>query len=104
MTDMTSTHQQGSSQTIHRLPILSLCLSLALFFAFTFTLCVLFDLALPSMAMRTAWMAFLPGFTWLSVPSFVLGLIESFAYGLYVGLVFGSLFNLCARLMRKDER
>ena len=50
------------------------------------------------MAMREAWMPLLPGFTWLSLPSYVLGLAESFAYGLYTGVVFGLIFNLCARM------
>ena len=61
------------------------------------TRCV-FPSAMPSMAMREAWMPLLPGFTWLSLPSFLLGLAESFAYGLYTGAVFGLIFNLCARM------
>ena len=47
---------------------------------------------------REAWMPLLPGFTWLSLPSFLIGFVESFAYGVYTGLVFGALFNPCARL------
>jgi len=67
--------------------------SLGLFLAISFILCVLFDLLVPSMAMHTAWQAFLPGFTWLSLPSFLLGLVESYAYGWYIALVWGSLYN-----------
>ena len=35
----------------------------------------------------------LPGFTWLTWQSFLLGLVESFLYGIYFGLVFVPLYN-----------
>lgn len=78
---------------VPRLPIVAFGNSLGLFLAVTFALCVAWDLAFPSLAMRAAWMPLLPGFTWLSWRSFLLGLVESFAYGWYVALVFGTLFN-----------
>jgi len=46
--------------------------------------------------MYQTWLRLLPGFTWLTWPSFLLGLIESFAYGWYIALIFGPLFNLFA--------
>ena len=79
-----------------RIPVTALGMSLGLFFAITFVLCVGFDLLFPGMAMYESWMRFLPGFTWLSWPSFALGLAESYAYGWYVALVFGPLFNFFA--------
>jgi hypothetical protein len=39
------------------------------------------------------WLKLLPGFTWLTWPSFLLGLVETFLYGIYVGLVFAPLYN-----------
>lgn len=39
------------------------------------------------------WLKLLPGFTWISWPSFFLGLIETFGYGIYFGLVFVPLYN-----------
>ena len=42
------------------------------------------------------WLKRLPGFTWLSWPSFILGLVESFTYGWYVVLVFAPLYNFFA--------
>ena len=39
---------------------------------------------------------FLPGFTLLSWPTFVLGLVESFGWGWYVALVFAPLYNFFA--------
>ena len=39
----------------------------------------------------------LPGFRWLSPASFVLGLVESFLYGAYAGLVFTPIHNFVGR-------
>jgi hypothetical protein len=39
---------------------------------------------------------FLPGFKLLSWPTFLLGLVESFAYGWYIALTFGPLYNFFA--------
>lgn len=80
-----------------RLPVIALGLSLSAFISITYVLCVLFDLWFPGLAMYETWLKLLPGFTWLSWPSFFLGLVESFAYGWYVALVFGPLFNYFAR-------
>jgi hypothetical protein len=83
-------------QSHPRLPVIALGMSLGLFLAVTFVLCVGFDLLFPKMAMYQTWLKLLPGFTWLSWPSFFLGLIESFAYGWYIALVFAPLFNFFA--------
>lgn len=79
-----------------RLPVIALGMSLGLFLAVTFALCVGFDLLFPKMAMYQTWLRLLPGFAWFSWSSFFLGLIESFAYGWYVALVFAPLFNFFA--------
>ena len=76
-----------------RIPVVALGASLGIFFALTFVLCVLFDLWFPEQEMHQTWLRLLPGFTWLSWPSFFLGLAESFAYGWYVALVFAPLYN-----------
>jgi hypothetical protein len=80
-----------------RVPVLAFGMSLGLFLAVTYALCVGFDLLFPGQAMYQTWLRLLPGFTWLTWPSFLLGLAESFAYGWYVALVFGPLFNLFVR-------
>jgi ABC-type uncharacterized transport system YnjBCD permease subunit len=80
-----------------RIPVLAFGMSLGIFLAVTYVLCVGFDLLFPGQAMYQTWLRLLPGFTWLTWPSFLLGLVESFAYGWYVALVFGPLFNLFAR-------
>ena len=81
-----------------RVPVLALGMSLGLFLAITYVLCALFDLWFPGQAMYQTWLRLLPGFTWLTWSSFFLGLIESFAYGWYVALVFGPLYNFFAGL------
>jgi hypothetical protein len=89
----------GSPLTTFRasgIPIVALGMSLGTFLALTFILCVLFDLWLPEQAMNAVWAPLLPGFSWISWPSFFLGLVEAFAYGWYVALVFGPLYNFFA--------
>ena len=83
-----------------RIPVVALGMSLGVFLAITFILCVGFDLLFPGMAMYETWLKLLPGFTWLSWPSFFLGLVESFAYGWYVALVLGPLYNFFASRFR----
>jgi len=73
----------------------------SLFLAITFVLCVGFDLVFPQMAMYRSWQALLPGFTWISWSSFLLGLVESYGYGWYVALIWVPLYNvLSARAAR----
>lgn len=83
-------------QAVPRIPVIALGMSLGLFLAVTFILCVGFDLLFPDQAMYESWLRLLPGFTWLSWPSFFLGLAESFGYGWYVALIFGPLYNFFA--------
>jgi hypothetical protein len=79
--------------TGHRLPIAATGMSLGLFISITYVLSVLFDLWLPQFAMNSTWAPLLPGFTWTS---FLIGLVETFAYGWYVALLFVPLFNFFA--------
>jgi hypothetical protein len=67
-------------------------LAMGSFLAITYVFCVAYDLAFDQ-RMYEAWLKFLPGFTWISWPSFFLGLFESFLYGIYFGLVFVPLYN-----------
>ena len=83
-----------------RMPVIALGMSLGLFLSITYVLCVGFDLIFPAHAMYETWLKLLPGFTWLTWPSFFLGLVESFAYGWYIALVFGPLYNFFAGRMR----
>lgn len=75
----------------------------SLLLAITFTLCVVFDLLFPSYAMFETWHKLLPGFEWLSWKSFLLGLVESYAYGWYVALIWVPIYNVFARQHRQSQ-
>lgn len=67
-------------------------LAMGCFLAITYAFCVAYDLAFGAQ-MYEVWLKLLPGFTWITWPSFFLGLLESFLYGIYFGLVFVPLYN-----------
>jgi hypothetical protein len=74
------------------------------FLVVTYVFCVAYDL-LFQQTMYEVWLKALPGFTWISWPSFFLGLVEVFAYGVYFGLVFAPLYNfLASRSERRADR
>ena len=78
--------------------------ALGCFLAVSYVLCVAFDLIFPRQAMYMSWMRLLPGFTWLTWGSFFLGLVESFAYGIYTSLVYCPLYNLFSRLLARTGK
>ena len=83
---------------MHPLSIKVMTWSLGLYTAVTYVLCVLYGLVAPKGLHATQlleWM--LPGFTWLSPGSFVLGLVEAFLFGVYAGLVFTPIYNFVQR-------
>lgn len=92
---MTAGHEASTSR-VSQIPIITLGLSLSVFFAVTYLLCLAFILVIPDVSLHVPWFQFLPGFN-LSAPGILLGLVESVAYGWYVALLFGSLFNFFAR-------
>ncbi len=72
--------------------------SLGIFTAISFILCVIYGLIVPpSLHMESALEALLPAFKWLTFWGFFLGLIESFLYGAYTGLVFVPIYNFLSR-------
>ncbi len=77
-----------------RLSLTAIGHATSLFLAISYSLCVAFDLLFPEYQMYQAWEKLLPGFTWLSWPSFFIGLIESYGYGWFFALVWAPLFNV----------
>lgn len=72
--------------------------SLALFGAVTYLVCVLYGLIAPESLHMTAFLEnVLPGFAWLTLPGFLIGLGESFLYGAYAGFVYAPIHNALAR-------
>ena len=72
--------------------------SLGLFTAISFVLCVIYGLIVPpSLHMAQFLESILPAFKWLTFGGAFLGLIESFLYGVYAGLVFVPIYNFLTR-------
>jgi hypothetical protein len=76
--------------------------SLGMLAAISFILCVIYGLIVPA-SLHTAGVLeeVLPGFKWLTFVGFCVGLLESFLYGAYVGLVFVPIYNFLERRTRR---
>lgn len=60
----------------------------------TFLVCVVYGLVTPrSIHMHIVLEQILPGFKWLTWWGVLLGLVESFLYGVYAGLIFCPIYN-----------
>jgi hypothetical protein len=72
--------------------------SLASFGAAMFLSCVIYGLLVPaSLHMTTFLEVTLPGFHWITPGTVVIGLVESFLYGAYAGLVYAPIHNFFVR-------
>ncbi|MDP1857177.1 MAG: DUF5676 family membrane protein [Gemmatimonadaceae bacterium] len=72
--------------------------SLGLFAAISFVVCVIYGVIVPqSLHAPQVLEAVLPAFKWLTFWGFFLGLIESFLYGAFAGLVFVPIYNTLLR-------
>jgi hypothetical protein len=79
------------------IPVIAFGLSLSIFLAISYVLCILFYLLFPASAERhVVFSLFLPWLEILTWPGFLLGLVASVACGWYVALVFGPLYNFFA--------
>ncbi len=60
----------------------------------SFVVCVIYGLSVPQSLRMGAFLGqMLPAFEWLTWWGFMLGLVESFLYGAYAGLVFCPVYN-----------
>lgn len=72
--------------------------ALAITTLFSYIVCVSYGLATPeSLHMHGFLEQVLPGFKWLNWQSFFIGLVESFLYGAYAGLVYVPIYNFFTR-------
>ena len=86
------------------LQIKTVAWSLATFTMVSYVLCVIYGLITPeSLHMHQFLEIVLPGFKWLSAGSFFIGLIESFLWGAYIGLVYAPIYNFFQNLWRKNS-
>jgi hypothetical protein len=77
----------------HKMSLFAFGHATSLFISISFVLCVAFDLLFPQHAMYQVWLKLLPGFEWLSLKSFFLGLFESYLYGWFITLIWVPLYN-----------
>jgi len=72
--------------------------ALGIWAGITFVLCVVYGLITPqNLGMQGLLEQMLPAFRWLTWWGFLLGLVESFLYGAYAGLVFCPIYNWLSR-------
>ena len=88
-----------ADRTSRIIPVAALGMSLSLFLAVSYVLCIIGYLILPGLPVKHEALAiFLPGFELLTWRGFVIGLVESYLWGWYIALVFSPIYNFfCAR-------
>lgn len=80
------------------LSIKNVSLALGITAAIAFVICVLWGLLLPEpLHMHQFLQLVLPGFTWISVGSVILGLAESFLFGVFFGVIYVPVYNALQR-------
>jgi hypothetical protein len=95
---LAATSTKRGERIMHILNWKPMTWSLGIFAALTFVVCVVYGLLVPKAFHMTQFLEItLPGFRWLSGGAFVLGLVESFLYGAYAGLVYTPIHNFFAR-------
>ncbi|HYP62239.1 MAG TPA: DUF5676 family membrane protein [Acidocella sp.] len=93
---------QSDVSRVGAIPIVTLGLSLSLFFVISYVICIAGYLWVPGFPVQHAALSiFLPGFELLSWRSFCLGMAEGFIWGWYIALVFGSLYNFFSRRIER---
>lgn len=78
---------------IGHIAIIPLGMSISSFFVITYVLCVLFGLLVSDPGMHRLLSDLLPGFTWITWPSFFIGLVWAFVFGWYVAVIFAPIYN-----------
>lgn len=98
MQSMAGARPRALSGEAAPIPIVTLGLSLSLFFVISYVICIAGYLLAPGFPVQHAALSiFLPGFELLTWKSYFLGLVESFIWGWYIALMFGALFNFLSR-------
>lgn len=68
--------------------------SLGSFTLFSYFVCIAYGLIVPESFHMTQFLEIvLPGFKWLTLWGLLIGVIESFLYGVYIGLVSTPIYN-----------
>ena len=79
------------------------CWSLGLSASLSFVICVLWGLVTPDALHMHAFLEqVLPAFKWLTWWGFLLGLIESFLWGFYLGAVYVPIYNYITKRLGRS--
>ena len=89
---------------MHQLNWKVMTVTMGLFGAVMFVACVVYGLLVPALHNSALLEAVLPGFHWLTPSSVLLGVVETFFYGAFAGLVFAWLHNAVSRRLGAAER
>lgn len=89
---------------MNRLSIVRVGTALGAALGLSFAACVAWDAVFPAWKMYPFWRSLLPGFRWISVGGFFLGLAESVLLGFWGALVFVPLYNLMGSRVRGSVR
>ncbi|KAA3616814.1 MAG: hypothetical protein D8M58_17580 [Calditrichaeota bacterium] len=76
-----------------QLSIIPVAYTTTIFLIITYVLCILFDFVFPQWSMSKIWETVLPGFSWISWSSFLIGLVGTVGYGVYTAVVFVPIYN-----------
>jgi len=85
-----------------RIAIIPLGMTLGTFLVVTYTLCVLYGLLVSDAGMHRLLSDLMPGFIWITWPSFFIGLVWAFVFGWYVAVVFAPIYNFFAPVGSKS--
>lgn len=88
---------------MHALSLKVMTVATGLFGAVMFVACVVYGLLVPAFHNAALLEAVLPGFHWLTAGSLLLGVVETFLYGAFAGLVFAWLYNTVSRRLGAER-
>lgn len=88
---------------MHQLSLKVMTVTTGLFGAVMFVTCVVYGLLVPALHNAALLEAVLPGFYWLTPGGVLLGVVETFLYGAFAGLVFAWLYNAVSRRLGPER-
>ena len=88
---------------MHQLSLKVMTVTTGLFGAVMFVACVVYGLLVPALHNAALLEAVLPGFYWLTPGSLLFGVLETFLYGAFAGLVFAWLYNVVSRALSAER-
>lgn len=86
-----------------RIAIAPLGMAIGTFLVATYILCVLYGLLVSDPGMHRLLSDLMPGFSWITWPSFFIGLAWAFVFGWYTAVVFAPVYNFFIAVSSKPK-